>query len=248
MSLCYPINWIEMPIVNPLTPENFMHQFQYIASTQVAQQFMPQAPRLWNFKVICVDYQPSMTYGGKTGMIRALFTKDGEIGEGLFLCTVAQFMPYTGGPGGGNAYGFMVAGITAPKREFAKLQPILAKSIGSFSVAQTYVNRCIQASQAAFQQVIRASHTLRETSDIIMKGWEKRNKTYDIMAEKQSDTILGFERVYDPDTKETYQVAPQFWEQYKLHRERFKMNKLQVVPGNNYGLWNMAPKLQREIQ
>lgn len=244
----YPINWIEMPVVNPLTPENFMLNFQYIACTQIAQQFMPQVPRLKNFRVISVTQQPSMIYGGSNGIVRALFTKSQKAGEGLFMCTVAPGAPYTGGPGGGSAYGFMVAGITAPKKEFAKLQPFLAKSLGSFSISQTYVNQCIHSSQAAFQQVMKAGQTLRETSDMIMEGWESRNKTQDIMAEKQSDAMLGFERVYDPDTQETYQVDPQFWEQYKLKRERFETNNLQVIPSSNYGLWNKAPKPQREIR
>jgi hypothetical protein len=244
----YPVSWIEMPIINPLTPENFMRHFQEIASTQVAQQFMPQAPRLENFSIISVTEQPSMIYGGKTALIRALFTKNGRIGEGLFLCTVATFMPYTGGPGGGNAYGFMVSGITATRREFAIILPFLTRSLASFNVNPAYVNRCIQASRAAFQQVMKTGQTLRETSDLIMKGWENRNKRYDIMAEKRSDAILGFERVYDSNTKETYQVNPQFWERYTLKHERFRMNNLQVIPGDNYELWNKAPKPQREIR
>ncbi|MEA3360334.1 MAG: hypothetical protein U9R17_13145, partial [Thermodesulfobacteriota bacterium] len=174
--------------------------------------------------------------------------KNGRIGEGLFLCTVAPFMPYTGGPGEGNAYGFMVSGITATKREFAVILPFLKKSLASFNVNSAYVNQCIQASQAAFQQVMKAGQTLRDTSDLIMKGWKNRNKRYDIMAEKRSDAMLGFERVYDLDTKETYQVNPQFWESYKLNHERFRMNNLQVIPRNNYELWNKAPKPQREIR
>lgn len=244
----YPVAWIEMPVINPLTPENFMRHFSDIASTRIAQQFMPQAPRLDNFSIISVTEQPSMIYGGKTALIRALFTKNVKVGEGLFLCTVAPFMPFTRGPGGGNAYGFMVSGITATKREFPKILPILARSMASFNINPTYVNQCIKASQAAFQQIMRAGQTLRETSDLIMKGWEDRNKRYDIMAEKRSDGILGFERVYDPDTKEIYQVNSQFWERYKLNRERFRMNNLQVIPSNNYELWNKAPKPQREIR
>lgn len=68
------------------------------------------------------------------------------------------------------------------------------------------------------------------------------------MAEKRSDAILGFERVYDPDTKETFQINPEFWEDYKLNKQRFRMNNLQLLPDNNYKLWNKAPKPQREIR
>jgi hypothetical protein len=244
----YPVAWIEMPVINPLTPENFMLHFSEIAATQIAQQFMPQAPRLKKFKTISITQRASMIQGGKTEILRALFTKQKKVGEGMFLCTVAPFMPFTGGPGGGNGYGFMVSGVTAAKSQFSKILPILVKSIGSLKVNPEYVNQCIQASNAAFQQVMRSSQTLQETSDLIMKGWQNRNKKYDIMAEKHSDAILGFERVYDPDTKETYQINPQFWEDYKLNKQRFRMNNLQVIPDNDYRLWNKAPKPQQEIR
>lgn len=244
----YPVGWIEMPVINPLTPENFMLHFSDIASTRIAQQFMPQVPRFENFKAISITQRPSMIQDGKTEMIRALFTKQAKVGEGMFLCTAAPFMPFTGGPGGGNGYGFMVSGVTAAKRQFPQIVSILVKSIGSFKVNPAYVNQCIQASNATFQQVMRSSQTLQETSDLIMKGWQNRNKTHDIMAEKRSDAILGFERVYDPDTKETYQINPQFWEGYKLNQQRFRMNNLQLLPDNNYKLWNKAPKPQREIR
>lgn len=244
----YPIGWIEMPVIDPLTPENFMIHFTDIVSTRIAQQFMPQAPRLTNFKVISVAPQPSMIQGGKTDLIRALFTENGRVGEGLFLCTVVPFMPFNGGPGSGNAYAFMFSGATAEKSQFARILPFLTRSLGSFQIRPVYVNQCIQSSRQAFQQVMKAGDTLRETSDMIMKSWEERNKTYDILAEKRSDAMLGYERVYDPDTNETYKVEPEFWENYKLNHERYRMNNLQLVPGNNYELWNRGARDQREIR
>ncbi len=244
----YPVAWIDMPVISPLTPENFMRHFSAIASSRIAQQFMPQMPRLENFKTVSVTEQPPMIYGGKTGLIRALFTKNGRIAEGMFICTVAPVTPFTGGTGGGLAYGFMVSGITAPKKEFSHIMPVLLKCLGSFKVKPSYINQCMQISQAMFQQVMQASKTLRETSDLIMKSWQNRNKTYDIIAEKQSDAILGVERVYDPDTGETYHVDPTFWEHYKSNRKQFRMNNLQLIPDNNYRLWNKVPKPQREIE
>jgi hypothetical protein len=35
----YAIPWIEMPVVDPLTPQNFLSQFHLIAQTEVAQSF-----------------------------------------------------------------------------------------------------------------------------------------------------------------------------------------------------------------
>ena len=40
-----------------------------------------------------------------------------------------------------------------------------------------------------------------------MNAWENRSKIYDIMSQKQSDQILGYERVYNTDTNEIYKVV-----------------------------------------
>ena len=243
-----PVAWIEMPVVDPLTPANFMRHFTDIASTPSARRFMPQAPRLENFTVISVEERPCMIPGGKTAMVRAVFTKNGKAGEGMFLCTVAPGVPFTGGPGGGIAHGSLINGVTATKGRFAELLPVLRRCLESYQIDPTYVKRCVQASGAAFQQVQSAGQTLSETSDMIMEGWQERNKRYDTMAEKRSDAMLGFERVYDPDTQETYQVDPQFWEDYQVNSEHFEMNDLEKVPENDHELWDKAPQPQREIR
>ena len=244
----YPVAWMEMPVIDPLTPENFMVHFSDIASTQIARRFMPQVPRLENFTVVSVTERPCVVPGGKTAMVRAVFTKNGKAGEGMFLCTVAPGMPFTGGPGGGHAYGSLINGVTAAKRQFAELIPVLTKCLESYQIDPAYVRRCIQASGAAFERVRSAGQTLSETSDMIMEGWQNRNKRYDTMAEKRSDAILGYERVYNPDTGETFQVDPQFWEDYQLNQEHFEMNDLEAVPESDHGLWDKAPKPQWEIR
>ena len=244
----YAIAWLEMPVVAPLSPAGFLQQFQHIASTNLARRFMPQAPRLQNLQVVSVQNMPSPISGGTCALVRGVFTRQGQVGQGLFVCTVAPFMPFTGGPGGGTGFAFLLTGITAPKAEFAALEPILARSIGSLSLDPGYLGRCRQTSQAAFQGVLRAGQTLRQTSDMIMEGWQRRNRRQDVMAEKRSDAILGFERVYDPDTGETYQVQPGFWDQYRRNRERFQMGNLQVVPNTRHDLWTRAPRRQQDIR
>jgi len=37
----YPIVWFEMPVISPLTPENFLENFHLIAGTDIARSFMP---------------------------------------------------------------------------------------------------------------------------------------------------------------------------------------------------------------
>jgi len=237
----YPVQWIEMPVVNPLTPSNFLAQFHLIARTRIAQAFMPQCPRLEGFSVISATAQPCPINGGMTELIRALFIQNGKVTEGLFTATVAPMMPMTGSPGGGIAYGFLVTGITAPHEEFSKIQKDLSRSIASYSINQSYVNRCLQQQAAAYAGIMRAGKTLRETSDIITKGWESRNRTHDIIAEKRSDSILGRERLHNPDTGEVYEFDNGFYDKYNTNRERYEMNNLELLPGNNYDLWMQAP-------
>ena len=53
---------------------------------------------------------------------------------------------------------------------------------------------------------------MTETTNIIVQGWESRQKNYDITSAKYADSILGFERVYNVETDEVYRVYQGFME------------------------------------
>ncbi len=233
----YPVTWLDMPVVSPLTPANFLQQFHAIASSQVAQQFMPQAPRLEQLQVIQASPAPSSIPGGTAELVRALFTERGALGEGLFMATVAPVMPYTGGPGGGFGYGFMVVGASAGHDEFRSLRPALLRALDSFTISRQYASACMQQQQQTYSGILKAGRTLSEASDIITEGWENRNRTHDILSEKWSDAILERERLYDPDTGRVYEFESGFYDRYDLQRERYEMSNLQVLPENAYELW-----------
>ena len=61
-----------------------------------------------------------------------------------------------------------------------------------------------------------------------MSSWESRNKSTDIISQKQSDATLGYERVYDSETGEIYK-AQNGWSD-KYDGERYK----QVTDDNMY--------------
>jgi hypothetical protein len=233
----YPSNWIDMPVVYPLTPGNFLKQFHLIAKSKLAQGFMPQFPCLENFKVISSVAQASPMSGATTELVRALFTQGGDLGEGLFLVTVAPMLPFTGGPGGGIGFGFCILGITAPQNEFPTLEATLSKSIASFSFNQSYVQNCMAQQNQTYQGILKAGKTLSEASDIIVQGWENRNKTDDILSEKYSDATLGRERLYDPNTGEVYEFENGFYDKYQLDQNKYEMNNLQPLPNDNHELW-----------
>lgn len=237
----YPVTWIDMPVVNPLTPSNFLRQFHLIAQTEVARAFMPQCPRLENLDIISAAAQRPSIVGGQTTLIRALFAEHGHLGEGLFLVTVAPLLPFTGGPGGGTAYGFLITGITAPRREFRDVEGQLIKAVESFTISQSYVSDCMRQQTPTYEGILKAGKTLSDASDIIMQGWESRNRTDDIIAEKRSDAILGNERLYDPETGEVYEFKNGFYDRYQLGANQYEMNNLQPLPADNYDLWMKAP-------
>jgi len=237
----YPIIWYEMPVVNPLTPSNFLRQFHLIAKTEIAQRFMPQCPRLENLHIVSVIPQRSPIGVGETELVRALFVKENELGEGLFLLTVVPLLPFTGQPSAGIAYGFLVVGISAPKGEFPSMESTLVKSVKSFNVSRSYVSKCLEDTRSIYEGILKAGKTLSETSDVIMQGWESRNRVDDILSEKWSDAILGKERLYDPHTGEVYEFENGFYDNYDLNREGYEMNNLQFLSDDDYELWMQAP-------
>ena len=68
-----------------------------------------------------------------------------------------------------------------------------------------------------FQQIRAIGN---EISDGIMDSWNKRNTSFDIMSQKQSDATLGYERVYDTETNEIYKAYNGFNDEYD--GERYK--------------------------
>jgi len=237
----YPVAWLDMPVVNPLTPANFLEQFHVIARSQVAKSFMPQCPTLEKLQVVSSKSLASPLQGGRTELIRAVFTQNDKLGQGLFMATVAPVIPFMGSPGGGTGYGFLVVGISAPKAEFPKVEASLIECLESFQLSESYVRQCMAEQAETWRGVLKAGKTLSETSDMIMRGWENRNKTDDIIAEKRSDAILGKERLYDPDTGQVYEFENGFYDKYKLEPGKWNLSDLTPLPDNKYDLWMKAP-------
>ncbi len=235
----YPIIWYEMPVIDPLTPDNFLERFHLIARTNTAKNFMNQMPELENIEIISSNKTQSVIQVD-TKIVRALFTRDGKLAEGQFYVTVAPLLPVSGSPGSGIGYAFSFIGITAKKDEFKAMQGELTESIGSFSLSQSYVNNCLAQQAQSTQRILKAGRTLSETSDIIISSWENRNRVDDIISEKRSDVILGMDRVYDPDTKEVYEVPNGFYDDYNINRQKFEMDNLQKLPDNDWNLWTSA--------
>ncbi|VVB73253.1 Uncharacterised protein [uncultured archaeon] len=243
----YPVLWYEMPVVDPLTPENFLQRFHLIADTDISKTFMAQTPRLDGIEIVSsVSSQSPLS--GETKTMRALFMQDGTPKEGMFYVTVAPLIPLTGYASGGIGYAFSFMGISADKDEFRDMEAKLTESVGSLTLSQDYVSNCLQQQDKTAQAVLNAGKTLSDTSDILMDTWEGRNKVDDILSEKRSDTMLSRDRVYDPDTGEVYDVQNGFYDDYNINRDRYDMSNLQQLPADSWDLWTAPTQPATEIR
>ena len=237
----YKIAWYDMPVISPLVPSRLFLNFDKIAASEIARGFMPKLPRLSDFAVLSEVPVDSPFKIGKTTLTRGFFVQNGMPCEGQFLATVAPYMPAMNGPGGGTAIAARVVGITAPVSEFRDLEGDLATCVESFQFSSSYVQAGIAQSKENFKGVMKAGQTLRETSEIITDGWESRNKSDDIISQKRSDAMLGYERLYDPATGDVYQVEGGFYEQYDANRGSYKLDDLRPLPEGDYTLWDARP-------
>jgi len=235
------ITWLDAPAVQPLTAANFFTHWPDIAAMQAATDFMSEFPRLENLTVVSATPLTAAIPGGDSALLRGLITDRGSVGQGQFLGTVWVSSPFTRVPAGGTGYGSIILGVTAPKGEFAAVEATLVASLESFTVTQGYINWCRLQQSQLWGAVARAGQTLRETSDLIVEGWQNRSQASDIAAEKGSDALRSVERVYDPGTQQVYEVPAGWYADYDLHRDAYTLNGLQPLPPNDPGLWTAVP-------
>ncbi len=233
----YPVLWYEMPVIDPLTPENFLSSFHLVAQTSIAQDFMPGLPELDDIEIVSAAEETTFIPGGQTKTIRALFRQGGQLGEGLFYTTVAPLIPLTGMPSGGIGYGFSFTGITAVQSDFKYYQDTLYQSLSSLTFSEDYINDCLEQQRRQGEAARDIAATLAETSDIIMDVWENRSRSDDILSEKRSDVMLGNQRVYDPDTGTVYDTPLGFYDEYNINRDKYRMDNLQLLPEDDWNLW-----------
>ena len=178
-------------------------------------------PFLNDFTVL--DNLGSSPLGGD--ILRATYKDDnGELVQGLFTSSVKSIGTYYINTDIFNLFSekvdvsplnvYNIILITAKDTEFNNWQPILDKCLSTLEFSDKFISgfnneestlvSTIQANQKVYDQI----------SDMIMDSWEKRNNSYDIISQKQSDATLGYERVYDTDTGEVYRAYNGFTDDY----------------------------------
>ena len=162
-------------------------------------------------------------------MLRATFKdENGKEGEGIFTAYVFDPGPY-------YIYEHVYYGkqidmyylnvydtifITTPKDKFIDWEETLTTIFGSLTFTDSFINEFNKVQTEGMKNFNKIREIGNEISDGIMDSWNKRNASFDIMSQKQSDATLGYERVYDTETNEVYKAYNGFTDDYD--GERYK--------------------------
>ena len=178
------------------------------------------------------------------GMPNAQLT-GGDVG---FTCTVggtavrgsviaATVMPFPGKSGLWYVYR-LYGYLAAPGRE-QDAQRVAEQAVQSVRISpqwqaqqQQTANAAVAADNARSQQI--RQHAMqaiqqdqRQTSDLIMKGWEQRSATYDEISRRRENAILGTVDVVDPVSGKQYKI--------ENYSDYHWMNNQGTIVGNSTG-------------
>ena len=148
-------------------------------------------------------------------ILRANFTQDGTAGEGMFT---ADVVPFAMGTGMGYYSVYNLTVLSAEKGTFQDWQPTLSKSLSSLDYTREFQSFAMSQSNQGVATSQSLSQSASEMSDSIMSSWENRNKSQDIMSQKQSDATLGYERIVDTETGDIYKIDNGFTDWYSGSR------------------------------
>ena len=211
---------------NPTT-EGFYKKFNEI--TEYARSIEPsfssiKFPKFTNFvKQEEFEANSSMkSVALDSKVLRGTFTGDNaKDGEGLFMASIVNFgNQYNGGVDMLYYMVYDIMAITAEKNEFINYKDILLESVNSIEFSDSYVKKTIDDGNSQTKQALALNASIQRAFDSYMSAWESRSKSYDIMSQKQSDAILGYERVYDTENGDIYKAYNGFTDDYD--GERYK--------------------------
>ncbi|MGI6615480.1 MAG: hypothetical protein ACOX30_05620 [Dethiobacteria bacterium] len=232
--------YADAPVLSPPTTEQFYSLFGDFAALAEKYGIVHNFPRLNELRVL--ESMPQNSPIGAQALddtiIRALFTDDGIPCEGLFAGSVFDLLTYdAGGVDSGHYAVYVVTGISAPADEFLFLEETLAQSLGSFQFDQSYIQQGVAKIEWETEKALEIGKTLSEANDSYNQAWHDRQPAKDTVGQKDSDKTLGYDRLYDTETGETYRAELGFYDEYDHNRDQFANPNLERVPDDGYELY-----------
>ena len=203
------------PVLTNVSTQGVFEIFPQIADALMATPDYTevQAPHIAEFAVTesFESTQGMSSVAISPSILRADFTQDGTAGEGMFT---ADVVPFAMGTGMGYYSVYNLTVLSAEKGTFQDWQPTLSKVLSSLNYTPEFQSFAMSQSNQAASTSQSLSQSASEMSDSIMSSWENRNRSQDIMSQKQSDATLGYERIVDTETGNIYKIDNGFTDWY----------------------------------
>ncbi len=218
----------KLAAINPQTTEAFYKVWNKNVKLSNQEELkMSYFPYLNDFKVI--QNLGKSNLGGD--ILRATFKNSkSEAMQGLFTSTVMSVGTYYINTdifnlrsakvdvSPLNVYNIIL--MMAPDADFNNWQSVMDYCLSTIEFSDNFI-KGFNNQESTLVKTIQANQKIYDSiSDMIMDSWEKRNNSYDIISQKQSDATLGYERVYDTETNEVYRAYNGFTDTYT--GERYK--------------------------
>ncbi len=232
--------YADAPVLSPATTEQFYYIFNDFASLALRYGINHNFPSFDNLEVVetMPRNSPIASAALDDSILRGLFTCDNIPCEGLFAASVFDLMKsYMYNVDAGYYAVYIITGISAPADEFYLLKDTLAESLASFQFTEEYIQQGVVQNIWETKAALQVGKTLSEAYDSYNQAWSSRQKVYDTLSQKRSDATLGYDRLYDTETGDIYRAELGFFDEYDIHRKEYVNPNLQLVPDDNYDLY-----------
>ncbi len=228
-------------VLNTATVESFFSNFDNFSEYAKQYGINHNFPILGNYEILeRLNYVTPMNNVVKDeAILRMLLEQNEVLCEGLVTASVVDAMKYyADGIDTGYYNVYVVSGIIAPVEEYTILEEILSESLSTFAFKQEYIDIGVRQSHWGTQMALDIGKTLSEASDSYNQAWWNRQKSYDALSQKRSDSNLGYDRIYDSVTGDVYRAELGFYDEYKINPEKYGNPNLQLVSDNDYDLYS----------
>ena len=239
----YPDNlFANLPVINPQTTEGFYNIWNetanYVNTYDTKSNYLP---KFNEFTII--ENLGSNEIGGD--ILRATYKDEqGKLNQGLFTAAVYSAGTYNVSTNIWNPFGptvdvwplnvYNIIFMTTPEEEFINWQSILDNCLSTIEFSDKFIEGFNKEENSIMQTIQANQKVYDQMSDMIMDSWEKRNSSYDIISQKQSDATLGYERVYDTETNEIYKAYNGFTDDYSGERYKPITDDMYNLPTSGY--------------
>ncbi|MDD2362062.1 MAG: right-handed parallel beta-helix repeat-containing protein [Eubacteriales bacterium] len=155
--------------------------------------------------------------------------------EGLFSGSVVSLGSYY--QNGIDCYPmtvYNVMGIMAPADEFLELEQTLANVLKSFAFTESYANAYVKKSEDATKAILDNARSMQAAYDSYNDAFWARQPINSATSQKNSDSTLGYDRLYDSETGEIIRSEAGWFDQYDINREKYNNPNLYMLEDNDY--------------